>query len=362
MSNPYSQYLNNNVGTIRSNLLKAASELKNPGLFHGKMGMAIVNYLMFRVTKESDFEELADSLIDEVYTFLNKQRIPIDFENGLAGIGWGIEFLVQNGFIEADTDLVLEDIDARIFSEIAHPGSKSFSSGINDGLPGLVIYCIWRLQGESSNFEMRFIMERLLGDLINKIAVQTENGNFAINDASGFNLFWNIPVNLYVLSEASQLNLHSGKINKILANIEPKLCSLLPISHINRALLLIGMQSVVSCYSSEMLRNHINHLQKNIDAGHIWINEMKSMNFSLGTGVAGAWWVLDRLNNHFPVKSSISSLINCNSQIESISFFETVFNPSEAVNRNPGLLHGYSGMLMALLFSGIIEKQEVKCF
>lgn len=40
--------------------------------------------------------------------------MPVDFCSGLSGVGWGVEYLIQNKFVDADSDELLEDIDAKI--------------------------------------------------------------------------------------------------------------------------------------------------------------------------------------------------------------------------------------------------------
>ncbi|MFR5871025.1 MAG: hypothetical protein ACLUEV_04710 [Alistipes sp.] len=42
------------------------------------------------------------------------ENIPINFVDGLCGIGWGVEHLIQNALLEGDSDDVLEDIDKKI--------------------------------------------------------------------------------------------------------------------------------------------------------------------------------------------------------------------------------------------------------
>ena len=65
---------------------------------------------MSRYTKNNEYEKKAEELIDNVYHVLNSVNLTTDFENGLAGIGWGIEYLAANGFLEADTDEILEEV------------------------------------------------------------------------------------------------------------------------------------------------------------------------------------------------------------------------------------------------------------
>ncbi len=88
---------------IANVLLLNASFLDNPGLLNGKMGIAIFCYHYSRYSKNKIYEDYAGELVDEIYEEINTST-PVDFENGLTGIGWGIEYLVKNGFVQADTD------------------------------------------------------------------------------------------------------------------------------------------------------------------------------------------------------------------------------------------------------------------
>ena len=83
-------------------------------IMHGKMGITIFFFQLARQTKNQIYEDYAGELIDEIYEEITANT-PVDFENGLAGIGWGIENLIENEFIEANTDKVLEELDNHFF-------------------------------------------------------------------------------------------------------------------------------------------------------------------------------------------------------------------------------------------------------
>lgn len=90
--------------------------IDNPGLAIGKMGIAILMYHYARFTGDKSCEEFAGTLIDHIYRDMSSST-PLDFENGLSGIGWGLIYLVKNGFIEGDLNVVLEEIDNAISRE-----------------------------------------------------------------------------------------------------------------------------------------------------------------------------------------------------------------------------------------------------
>ena len=66
-----------------------------------------------RYTGKSYFRAYAEELLDEVFDMVH-ENVPIDFVNGLCGIGWGIEYLLCHSLMDGDADEVLEDIDKKI--------------------------------------------------------------------------------------------------------------------------------------------------------------------------------------------------------------------------------------------------------
>jgi hypothetical protein len=95
-------------------LLLNGNFIYNPGLLNGKMGIAIFLYHYAQQTGNEIYETYAGELIDEICGMISTQT-PVDFANGLTGIGWGIEYLVRSGFIEDVTDEALAEIDNAVY-------------------------------------------------------------------------------------------------------------------------------------------------------------------------------------------------------------------------------------------------------
>ena len=98
----------------------------NAGLLHGKMGIAVFFSHYASFTREEKYNQLVDELIEEVNNQLlltysldiDEEIFAYNYENGLSGIGIGIEYLVRLGFMEADLDDVLDDIDTLLDKRI----------------------------------------------------------------------------------------------------------------------------------------------------------------------------------------------------------------------------------------------------
>ena len=89
------------------------------GLLHGKMGIALFFSHYASFTQEKKYNQLADELIKELgsqilryYSLNNDNEIfSFSYENGLSGVGIGIEYLVKQGFMKVDLDVFLNNVD-----------------------------------------------------------------------------------------------------------------------------------------------------------------------------------------------------------------------------------------------------------
>lgn len=113
-----------------------------PGLLHGKMGIAI---FFFHYTKFTGNGLFADYAMDVIGEMLDQIHVnsPADYENGLAGIGVGFDYLIQNGFLCTEDD-ICEDFDSRMYQAVMYDPCSNF--GLYGGLTGYGRYWLTRLR------------------------------------------------------------------------------------------------------------------------------------------------------------------------------------------------------------------------
>jgi len=127
---------------IANHLIINASFIEDLGLYHGKMGILLFFIHYSRYKGIPIYNDFAGELLNEIYEEIHMD-MPIDFESGLCGIGWGIEYLIQNGFVEGDSDQILEDIDKKIMErDITRIEDQSFETGLS----GISFYVEYRLK------------------------------------------------------------------------------------------------------------------------------------------------------------------------------------------------------------------------
>lgn len=127
-------------------LMYYSSFEKDLGLFYGKMGISIFFFEYGRYTKCSVYTDFGADLLDKIWSQVHLD-IPIHFASGLSGIGWGVEYLIQNEYIKGDSNVICEDIDNKIMQiDLMRLRDTSLYTGLN----GILYYISARLQGAVS--------------------------------------------------------------------------------------------------------------------------------------------------------------------------------------------------------------------
>lgn len=117
-----------------------------PGLYSGKCGGSILCYLHKGIYPHSNADELGleilNGISDDIESFSN-----LNFSDGLTGIGWGIEWLSQNSFIDVNTDEILSDFDDTIYKSVLFSGTRALS--VSTGTLGRLLYFINRYSSKN---------------------------------------------------------------------------------------------------------------------------------------------------------------------------------------------------------------------
>lgn len=98
-------------------------EVDNTGLLNGQTGIVLFLYHYYRYCGNEIYKNMADDLLEEIFSTIS-QNNATDFENGLTGIGWAIQHLIENNFVEGDPDEVLEDVDNIILNDLKRQASN----------------------------------------------------------------------------------------------------------------------------------------------------------------------------------------------------------------------------------------------
>lgn len=133
----------NKPDRIANILILKSSDHSDIGLLDGKMGIAIAFAHLSRCSNNKIYYECMSDLLDDILGNIYK-GLNYSFKSGLSGIGWGIEYLIQNGFVEGDSVEICEEIDNRIME--VNP-KRILDISMENGFEGLLHYIVFHLQG-----------------------------------------------------------------------------------------------------------------------------------------------------------------------------------------------------------------------
>jgi len=353
---------------------------------HGKTGIAIFFLLLSRATGNKIYEDYAGELIDEIYEEISVST-SWDFENGLAGIGWGIEYLVQNGFIEADTDEVLTEFDNRLFQVLIYNTPQEIE--LLNSLVGPGAYFLKRIQNPAANDRKipTLTNKQTLIHLIDVLDRRTQDVSVIIREpqkkfqVSGskfkvskqttnkkpqtFDICWDYPILLWFLGELFKQNLFNFKVEKIIKRLVEPLNENknLPKMHSNRLLLALAVTKLSNCgidrqQIKEILDTSINlniisnKLLTSIDRNTI-TNELTPNSVFIANGTMGIAWIYKQLvaltkESHFNTETEY--WINRSFESEEVDKGFAGFDISEENETKAfGLLEGIGGTGMLKL-------------
>lgn len=93
------------------------------------MGMVIFFFHYARYTGNSLYEDFAEEFLNEILENLHTET-PISFKRGLAGIGWGMLYLIKQGFMETDIQETFKDMDDKVMEyNLLYMKDRSLETG-----------------------------------------------------------------------------------------------------------------------------------------------------------------------------------------------------------------------------------------
>ena len=153
---------------ISNTLLINGGFLSNSGLYTGDMGIVLFFYLYARFTQHEIYSEYGSGLLKKTQHKINRST-PLNYKQGLAGTGSCIEYLAQNGFIETNTDDILEDFDKRIFFTYNLPCLPV------DQIADIGYYALWRMAGNSVRTDT--IIQSVMPQIVHAMEDRQKNKN-----------------------------------------------------------------------------------------------------------------------------------------------------------------------------------------
>lgn len=167
----------NQTQKITHHLMVKSPLLGDMGLFEGKMGVLIAFYELGRKYDNEVYTAYGGELLDQIFADVHKQ-LSIDLSSGLSGIGWGIEYLIQNKYVDGDSLEVCEEIDLMIMkTDPRRITDFSFDKGWHGILHYILAHakgCM--MQGNKMPFDQMYISD--IYHIMSRQLTQSEDADF----------------------------------------------------------------------------------------------------------------------------------------------------------------------------------------
>lgn len=157
---------------IQNSLMLKSKLLSDVGLLNGKMGMAIAFGHLYKQTLNEVFDDCMSELVDNILETTYK-GLDIGFLSGFSGIGWGIEYMIQHGFVEGNGVEVCSELDLRIMEKDPR---RITDFSLETGLEGLLHYVLAHLCGAIRQESQLPFDNTYLGDLYSSLKSRHQCG------------------------------------------------------------------------------------------------------------------------------------------------------------------------------------------
>ena len=111
--------LRNNIELMDAKTFDSRKD-RSIGLADGRMGQCIYFYHIGRLLNSKDYSQKAELMIDEIFNQVVTLKM-FDINAGLAGIALGLEYLVDNKYVDGNINEILRDVDDILFKQICNP-------------------------------------------------------------------------------------------------------------------------------------------------------------------------------------------------------------------------------------------------
>ncbi|GHV27191.1 hypothetical protein FACS1894176_08860 [Bacteroidia bacterium] len=156
-------------------LLLNAYSVNSIGLYDGKAGLSLCLFEFAHYLNDEQTEDRALELLQESIALATKSN-DISFENGLAGLGFALLYLIENKFIDADFNELFSDQSNKILTEI-----KSIEDFSEKQLP--LVYFIESLNRLQPKFDIGYWRNKILSDVESNLEQQLKNKDTSAFDS-----------------------------------------------------------------------------------------------------------------------------------------------------------------------------------
>jgi len=257
------------------------------GLYKGKIGLCVYWYIQSRCYNNHLYEEKASELLDSVLENIQRNSIPLGFENGIIGIYFAILYLIKNGYVEGDIEVIFRDVDDIIYRDLyfEHINCKYDRKSVDKEELLAGIYIAKRLQGRKLPLEKEFLFKRLLIEIVNRLTC--DFGGLVHTEPSCFNpLSYTYLLLFLFLSEVSVCGFYNKKISLLLDDWAMVLSTVKPFFPGHSSFMYLILKQLSEILPNRILIDYLDFLKRNKDDEFNICDGFFSRDITISNGMA----------------------------------------------------------------------------
>jgi len=127
-----------------ANTLLSIPRKQGIGLYSGNAGISLFLFYYAREKRTSALQEKASEILDNIFEQIETTpQPPFSLCSGIAGVGWLIDHLCSHGFLHANPDEILADIDEYLFFVLVSDLKRGYFDFMH-GAMGTLFYFVKR--------------------------------------------------------------------------------------------------------------------------------------------------------------------------------------------------------------------------
>ena len=305
------------------------------GLGCGKMGICIYLFFLSKIYNDNHYRQRARRLLDNIIENVTVAS-PLDINDGLLGIGFGLNYLIETKNIYGNINNMLADVDDYLFKQIAYP--EVVEGVFIDPLIEYILYLNMRVPKQKG--ENRFIFEALIGKSLNILQNKIDYSLF--DEPSNFSFNYQLPKFIYMLSNLYSNGFFQAKCINILKELSSKIISSIPVLHSNKLLLLNAINSLNKSVDIGLFKDYFKTLFDMFNLEYMINEEFRDRNIFLYNGLSGAFYLINELAPFFAHTQVVSMKDMIIRRIISSSVWLSMEDSSFFYSKS-GLLNGFCG-------------------
>ena len=330
---------------LNQKLLASVHEHYPFGLAQGKMGLVIYFYCLHRALGDERAKRVAEDLLDQLMGNDLSKNASLDVEEGLCGVGLGLDFLIREGFAEGDINALLGDIDALLFKRVVFGQVENHYS--TSQIVHMLYYVATRLRAQATPDEA-YVYQELAIKLVNKLDTLVDAAFY--REYYAFSVYhYQVPVLLRVLAEVMRLGFYRERTRKILERFSLDLFSQMPRLHLNRLYLLWGVWAVEAELQSPAWTSYAEALYRNIDLTRISREELRERHIYASDGLSFFYALVENLRATRPGYRFDYSPREVYERLTTSDAWDALLRDEFYFQIHRGLLNGFPGVVLTLL-------------